>query len=190
MRQMRLLSAVVPGLLVISGLSLAACDQSSSGGSAAPTSTTPTTAASAAAPTTASAAPSAAPSAAASAETPSADTAAEDKEAADEVRDHHRHHHHAGVMMFVSMAIDTLGVPAEKKAQLEKIQGDLHAKMQPARDAEHDLLQILADGTAAGKIDTAKVDAALAKLDTARKGIHAASMDTLTRPSARRWSTR
>jgi Spy/CpxP family protein refolding chaperone len=105
---------------------------------------------------------------------------AEDKEAADEVRDHHRHHHHGGLVMFIKMAIDTLGVPPEKKAQLDKIQADLHTKMAPARDAEHDVLQVIADGVAAGKIDNAKVDAALAKLSTATNAIHGATADTLT----------
>jgi len=81
--------------------------------------------------------------------------------------------------MFIAMAIDTLGVAPEKKTQIEKIQSDLRAKMAPARDAEHDVMQIIADGTAAGKIDTAKVDAALAKVATAQAGIHAATSDSL-----------
>lgn len=52
--------------------------------------------------------------------------------------------------------------------------------MAPARDAEHDLMSTLADGIAAGTIDTAKVDAALAKVATASAGVHAASLDALT----------
>jgi Spy/CpxP family protein refolding chaperone len=180
MRQMRRICGVVPGVLLVSGLMVlggAGCDSSSSGG-AAPTSSTPTTAASATGSPSTTAAASAAPSAAASAET-APDTTAEDKEAADELRDHHRHHHHGGLVMFIKMAVDTLGLPPDKKAAVEKIQSDLHAKMKPARDAEHDVLQVIADGTAAGKIDTAKVDAALAKLQTATNAVHAASMDSV-----------
>jgi Spy/CpxP family protein refolding chaperone len=82
--------------------------------------------------------------------------------------------------MFISMAIDTLGLDPAKKAPVEKIQSDLHAKMQPARDAERDLITTLADGIAAGKIDNAKVDAAVAKVATASAGIHAATLDAMT----------
>jgi Spy/CpxP family protein refolding chaperone len=98
----------------------------------------------------------------------------------DDLRDYHRHHHHGGVTMFISMAIDTLGLDPAKKVQLEKIQTDLHAKMAPARDAERDLLSTIADGVAAGKIDTAKVDPALAKVATASAGIHTSATDALT----------
>lgn len=176
MRQMHWLSRAVPCILLVSGLAVTACEESSSGGaattapSAAPSTATSTTAATSATP---------AASGSAAAESPEA-AAAESKEVADELRDHHRHHHHGGVAMFVAMAIDTLGLPPEKKAQVDRIQSDLHAKMAPARDAEHDLLQIIADGTAAGKIDAAKADAALAKLGTASAGIHTAVADSLT----------
>jgi Spy/CpxP family protein refolding chaperone len=82
--------------------------------------------------------------------------------------------------MFISMAIDTLGLDPAKKATVEKIQSDLHTKMAPARDAEHDLLSTIADGIAAGKIDSAKVDAAVAKVATASAGIHGATLDAMT----------
>jgi Spy/CpxP family protein refolding chaperone len=95
------------------------------------------------------------------------------------LRDYHRHHH-GGLTSFISMAIDTLGLDEAKKAQITTIQTDLRAKTAPARDAEHDLLSTLADGVAAGKIDTAKVDAAVEKTATAAAGIHAASADALT----------
>ena len=95
------------------------------------------------------------------------------------LRDYHRHHH-GGLTTFISMAIDTLGLDEAKKASIEKIQSDLRAKMAPARDAEHDLLAAIADGVAAGKIDTAKVDAAVEKVATASAGIHAATADALT----------
>jgi Spy/CpxP family protein refolding chaperone len=116
-------------------------------------------------------------SAAASAQ---AANAAADEAMSDELREYHRHHHHGGVTMFISMAIDTLGLESAKKAQVEKIQSDLNAKMAPARDAEHDLMSTLADGVAAGKIDTAKVDAAVGKVATASAAIHTATTDALT----------
>jgi len=84
------------------------------------------------------------------------------------------------VTMFISMAIDTLGLDPAKKAQVEKIQDVLHAKMAPAREAEHDLLSTLADGVATGKIDIAKVDAGIAKMATASASIQAATADALT----------
>jgi Spy/CpxP family protein refolding chaperone len=105
--------------------------------------------------------------------------AADEENAANQLRTHHRHHHHGGVAMFVHMAIDTLGVPAEKKAQLQKIQSDLHTAMAPARDAHKALVDTLADGVAAGNIDKAKVDAATAKVQAAAAGVHAASQDAL-----------
>jgi Spy/CpxP family protein refolding chaperone len=127
---------------------------------------------------------SSAPAAAASEAAPSASALAA-SEAADEavnedLRTYHRHHHHGGVAQFISMAIDTLGLDPAKKTAVEKIQTDLKAKMAPARDAEHDLMSTIADGIAAGKIDTAKVDAAVAKVATASAGIHTATMDAMT----------
>jgi Spy/CpxP family protein refolding chaperone len=95
------------------------------------------------------------------------------------LRNYHRHHH-GGLTSFISMAIDTLGLDEAKKASITKIQSDLRAKMAPTHDAEHDLLSALADGVAAGKIDTAKVDAAVEKVATASAGIHAATADALT----------
>jgi Spy/CpxP family protein refolding chaperone len=82
--------------------------------------------------------------------------------------------------MFIAMAIDTLGLDPAKKTAVEKIQTDLQAKMGPARDAERDLLSTLADGVSTGKIDNAKVDAAVAKVATASAAIHAATADSLT----------
>ncbi len=170
MRHIRLLSSAAVGLLLVTGVMLVACDKDSSNGSAAP-------AASASV-----ASPAASPAAATPSPSASADlaSAAEDESVNEELRDYHRHHHHGGVTMFISMAIDTLGLDPAKKAQIEKIQSDLHTKMAPARDAEHDLLSTIADGVAAGKIETATIDAALGKLATASAGIHSATTDALT----------
>jgi Spy/CpxP family protein refolding chaperone len=95
------------------------------------------------------------------------------------LRNYHRHHH-GGLSSFISMAIDTLGLDETKKAAVTKIQNDLRAKTAPVHDAEHDLLSTIADGVAAGKIDSAKVDAAVEKVATASAGVHAATLDTLT----------
>lgn len=97
----------------------------------------------------------------------------------DSLRDYHRHHH-GGVTTFVSMAIDTLGLDEAKREAVGKIQSDLRAKMAPARDAENEVLSAIADGVAAGKIDTAKVNAALEKHATAAAGVQAAVSDALT----------
>jgi Spy/CpxP family protein refolding chaperone len=174
MRHIRWMCGVIPGFILVTGLGLAACDNGSSSGGAAPAaSATPPAARSAAA------MPSASVSAAA-ADSAEAGSTVEDESVNEELRAYHRHHHHGGVTTFISMAIDTLGLDPAKKALVEKIQSDLHAKMAPARDAEHDLLSTIADGVAAGKIDTAKVDAAIGKVATASAGIHAATTDALT----------
>lgn len=116
---------------------------------------------------------------ASSASTPTAPPA--DDQAASELKDHHRHHHHGGVVQFVAMSLDTLGADDAKRPQIEKLQGDLHAQMAPAREAEKNLLQTLADGVAAGAIDKGKVEANITKVTTAADAVHAASRETLNR---------
>src|SRR5271165_5494087 len=106
----------------------------------------------------------------------------EDEESAADLGEHHRHHHHGGVTMFIAMSLDSLGVSPEQQAAIEKIQGDLFAKMEPAHVAEQNLLNVLADGIAAGKIDTKKVDAAVDAIKVASTGVHeavAASLNQL-----------
>ena len=105
----------------------------------------------------------------------------EDESTAD-LAEHHRHHHHGGFEMFIAMSLDSLGTTPEQQASITKIQADLHAEMQPAHDAEKAVLATLADGIAAGTIDQAKIDTAVAKLATAAAGVHdavAASLDEL-----------
>jgi len=169
MRQMRVVSCG----LVLAATLVAACDKA---GDSTPAATS--------AAVTASAAPSAAAAASASAEpaedpAAAAAAAAEEEKATASLRHHHRHHHHGGVAMFVHMAIDSLGVAPEKKAQIEKIQADLLASMAPSREAGRNVLSLVADGVAAGKIDSAKVDAAVAKQETASGAVHAASVEAL-----------
>jgi Spy/CpxP family protein refolding chaperone len=101
-----------------------------------------------------------------------------DDEASASVIEHHRHHH-GGVPMFVAMSLDTLGVTPEQRAAIQKIQKDLYAKLEPARAAEQNVLSVLADGTAAGTVDTTKVDAAISQADGALSGLHNATADSL-----------
>lgn len=72
--------------------------------------------------------------------------------------EHHRYHHHGGVTLLIAMSLDTLGISPEQRPAVEKIETDLHARMEPARDAERGLTSALADGLDAGIIDRGKVD--------------------------------
>jgi Spy/CpxP family protein refolding chaperone len=82
---------------------------------------------------------------------------------ADELRAFHRHHH-GGFIGFALLSIPSLGVSPQEDAEIEKIRQEMQAKFRPAHDADAALLNALADGVAAGKIDQAKVDAAIAKM--------------------------
>ncbi|HEY2736000.1 MAG TPA: periplasmic heavy metal sensor [Polyangiales bacterium] len=118
------------------------------------------------------------------AKTPAASTAptaaaSGDDEYAAGVNDHHQHHHHGGVTLLVALSVDTLGAPPAQQATLEQISADLRAKMEPARVAEQTVHNLLADGIAAGSIDRAKVDAALAEVTSAAAAVHDATDDTL-----------
>jgi Spy/CpxP family protein refolding chaperone len=81
-----------------------------------------------------------------------------------ELRAVHRHTHARGFVGFIFMSLDTLGLPPEQEAQVQKIKADMQVKMKPAHEAEAALLTVVAEGVAAGTIDTAKVDAATAKI--------------------------
>ncbi len=93
--------------------------------------------------------------------------------------EHHRHHHHGGVTLLIAMSLDTLGVSPEQKPAVERVRGNLLGRMDAARTAEQGLLGTLADGLAAGAIDPAKVDAAVAALAIAAATSHEASADAL-----------
>ena len=103
----------------------------------------------------------------------------EDEEVSAGLSEHHRHHHHGGVTLLIALSIDTLGISPEQHAVVEKIKADLHAKMEPARAAEQSLHSLLADGIAAGAIDHAKVDAALAQVTAAAGAVYDATTDAL-----------
>jgi Spy/CpxP family protein refolding chaperone len=109
---------------------------------------------------------------------PSTGTEEEDESMAD-VKEHHRHHHHGGFAMFIAMSLDLLGTTPEQDASIKKIQTDMRAKMAPARDAEKNLLGVIGSGVSAGKIDKAKVDAAIAKVTAASASVHDAVADSL-----------
>ncbi len=96
-----------------------------------------------------------------------------------DLKEHHRHHHHGGFAMFIAMSLDSLGTTPEQASAIAKIQSDMHAKMQPAHEAEKNVLSVLADGVAAGNVDKGKVDAAIGQLSTAAAGVHDAVADSL-----------
>ncbi len=166
--------------LVTAGMAVFACG---GGASQAPVAASPATtstpaASVAAAPSPPATVPPAAPTAAA-APAPEDTSAQEDEAAGAELSDHHRHHHHGGVAAFIAMSLDTVGVTPEQHAAVEKIQGALHAKLEPSRAAEGKLHALLADEIAAGHVDKAKIDKAVADLATASGGLHAAITDSL-----------
>jgi Spy/CpxP family protein refolding chaperone len=108
-----------------------------------------------------------------------AGASAEEEDATAGLVEHHRHHHHGGVTLLIAMSLDTLGLSPEQKPAVEKIRSDLHARMEPGRAAEQNLVATLADGLAAGTLDPVKVDAALAQLTSAAAMVHDASTDAL-----------
>jgi Spy/CpxP family protein refolding chaperone len=103
----------------------------------------------------------------------------EEEDATAGLLEHHRHHHHGGVTLLIAMSLDTLGLSPEQKPVVEKLRSDLHARMEPARAAEQNLVGTLADGLAAGMLDPVKVDAAVAQLTRAAATVHDASTDAL-----------
>ena len=109
--------------------------------------------------------------------TPAGSQAGTDEEG-DKLVEHHRHHH-GGVAMFLSMSLDSLGLSDSERAAVTKIQSDLWTKIEPTHAAQHDVLALLADGVAAGSVDKAKVDAAVAQVDASAAAVQAATTDAL-----------
>src|SRR5580658_6848228 len=173
------LEGLAAGLLVSAGAFAGACGGETATNSPA---VAPTASASAAPPAASVSAP--APAASASAPAASASPAPappspEDEEASADLGEYHRHHHHGGVTMFIAMSLDSLGVAPDQAAKIEKIQGDLFAKMEPARAAEQKVLNILADWIVAGKSDEPKVKGAIEGVKTASIGVHDAVVKSL-----------
>lgn len=158
------------------GLAGAACEKPSPEASSAEAS------ASASAAASVSPAPSASTSASEDAGDNSAESAKQEEEEADNVKDEiqsqHRHHHR-GLAGFVLMAIETLGIGPDQQEAVDKIRKEFHAKIRPIREANSAVLQLLGDGIAAGTIDKAKVNAALAKIAPAASVIPKATTDVL-----------
>jgi len=114
---------------------------------------------------------------------PVPETAAASPAAADDLttdlNEHRRHHHQGGVTMLVALSLDTLGLPPERRALVAKIQSDLFARMEPARARQQEVLNALADGMAAGVIDKARVDAAIAEVGNASGLVYEATVGAL-----------
>jgi Spy/CpxP family protein refolding chaperone len=107
------------------------------------------------------------------------DTGATEDDSTKDLADHHRHHHHGGFAMFIAMSIEGLNATPEQQDQLQKIEADMHAKMQPAHDVEKQILLALADGVAAGNVDHGKLDPMAQQLAEAAAGIHDGVVDSL-----------
>lgn len=103
---------------------------------------------------------------------------ADDSQDAEDLEAHHRHHH-GGLVHYVVLATETLGLAPDQQARVDAIKADLRAKMQPVRDAQKTLLLALADGVAAGNVDPAKVDPAIAGVGAAAAQVHDATKDAL-----------
>jgi Spy/CpxP family protein refolding chaperone len=104
--------------------------------------------------------------------------AIDDDQASVELKAHHRHHH-GGYLGFVLAAVETVGVTPEQQAAIDKLKADLRAKVEPVRAANGAVINLLADGIAAGSIDSVKLDAAIATVGTAAQQIHAATAETM-----------
>jgi Spy/CpxP family protein refolding chaperone len=98
-----------------------------------------------------------------------------------DLMDRHRFHSQGGVTMFIALSLDTLGLPPERQAAVTKIQSDLFTALEPSRLDQQSVLNALADGVAAGAVDKARVDAAVAKLASSSGQAHEASADALNR---------
>ena len=104
-----------------------------------------------------------------------------DDEIALALMEHHRFHHHGGVTLFIALGLGTLGVPDDRRPAVDEIRKALLASLEPGRVAEQAFITTLSDGVAAGSIDGAKVDAAVAQLKTAAQTVHDRSADALNR---------
>ncbi len=89
-----------------------------------------------------------------------------------ELKEYHRHHQHGGITQFVEMGLDTLGVDPARRAEVEKVQAELHACTEPVEEKEVGVFTVAADGVAAGEVDAAKVEAGVADLNAAAASIH------------------
>jgi Spy/CpxP family protein refolding chaperone len=165
----------VVAVAIAVGTTGVACDKGSapsSGGTAEAPASASAPAASASAAPSASATPPPADDASAAADT-GASESADDDQVIEELQAHHRNHHQ-GFAGFVLSSVETLGVGPDQQAAIDGVRKEFHAKLKPLREANTAALQLIADGVAAGTIDKAKVDAAVARAGTAATAVHGA----------------
>jgi Spy/CpxP family protein refolding chaperone len=108
----------------------------------------------------------------------SAKAGPEDDQAAAELQSHHRHHH-AGYVGFILASAESVGIGPDQQAAYDKIKVDFQTKVAPVRIANAAVMKVLADGLAAGTIDQAKLDPALAGVTAAAQTVHTAAGDAL-----------
>lgn len=89
-----------------------------------------------------------------------------------DLNEHHRHHQHGGITQFVEMSLDTLGEDESHRPAVEKAQDALGDCMAGPEAQETIVLTTVADGIAAGAVDSAKVKAAIEQLRAAAESIH------------------
>jgi Spy/CpxP family protein refolding chaperone len=102
----------------------------------------------------------------------------EDDQAQVELKTHHRHHH-AGFAGFLLAAVETVGITPEQEVAIDKIKADFRSRVEPVRAANSQVVLALADGIAAGSIDTSRTDAAVAAVGAAAGQVHGATADAL-----------
>ncbi len=155
-----------------------ACDKEE----AKPSAPTPSASASAAPAPSASAAPSAAPSASAAASPTDGgvdpDAAAHDEVVNNELQAHHQHHH-GGFAGFVLAAVETLGIAPDQQTAVDGFRKEYRTKAKPLREANAAVMHLVADGIAAGNVDRAKIEPAIAKAATAATAAQAAAQELL-----------
>jgi hypothetical protein len=91
----------------------------------------------------------------------------------------HRYHHHGGVTLLIALSLDTLGVSSDHRDPVNRIRGELHAGMEPARAAEQHLVTVLADGLASATLDAVSIDTAVAQVADAAAKVHDACIEPL-----------
>ncbi len=77
------------------------------------------------------------------------------------------------------MSLEDLDLSVEQRTRVEKIRTDLLAAMDPGGAAGRNLTNVLADGVAAGVVDRAQADAAIAQLGEAVARQHEMTRDAL-----------
>jgi hypothetical protein len=110
---------------------------------------------------------------------PKAETLPADDQATLELKEHHRHHHHGGLTQFIAMSLDTLGVDEANRPEIERLHSELSQCLAPGREVEQRLLLTFADGLAAGRMDTARVDMTIGQVNTAAAAMQDCSVGVL-----------